>query len=368
MAKLDTIGSHLVYSGLINHGGAGIAVTLDSFGNAYVAGRPGTDLPTTPDALQPQGGDAYFGVIDPSGNILYLSYFTGAYIQAIAVDPSGNVLLAGSAYSTISLKDPIQPLRTSTGDGFVAKISLPQGPQGLLFSSYLGGGTLVTGIASTSTGIVIAGETGDTSFPITSDAAQSQGARGFVAKISDSGSCAFGAALANSQPVSGSGGTATINVTAATGCHWTANSDNPSILTIASGSSGTSNGTVTVSVAPSSLVASRTSNVTVAGQVVCDLKRRRRLTRDAKPLTSGVWVSGKVGSVRYHDSDAAPFVPYTNCPECGADAYVMEEECCALCGESAEHTCARCGSSIPAEEMASSPYCGYCEHMMNKDD
>ena len=60
--------------------------------------------------------------------------------------------------------------------------------------------------------------------------------------------------------------------------------------------------------------------------------------------------------------------PYTTCPECGADAYVMEEECCALCGEAAEHTCARCGSSIPAEEMSCSPYCGYCDHMMSKDD
>lgn len=60
--------------------------------------------------------------------------------------------------------------------------------------------------------------------------------------------------------------------------------------------------------------------------------------------------------------------PYTTCPECGADAYVMEEECCALCGESAEHTCARCGSSIPAEELSCSPYCGYCDYMMSKDD
>jgi|SRR5665213_160586 len=61
-------------------------------------------------------------------------------------------------------------------------------------------------------------------------------------------------------------------------------------------------------------------------------------------------------------------IPYTNCPECGADAYIMEDQCCALCGESAEHTCARCSSAIPAEEMGSSPYCGYCEYMMNKDD
>lgn len=60
--------------------------------------------------------------------------------------------------------------------------------------------------------------------------------------------------------------------------------------------------------------------------------------------------------------------PYTNCPECGAEAYVMEEERCAVCGESAEHTCARCGNRIPAEELLCSPYCGWCAHMMDKDD
>ncbi len=60
--------------------------------------------------------------------------------------------------------------------------------------------------------------------------------------------------------------------------------------------------------------------------------------------------------------------PYVDCPECGAEAYVIEEQRCALCGHEAEHTCERCGSRIPAEELQSSPYCGWCAHMMEKDD
>jgi hypothetical protein len=60
--------------------------------------------------------------------------------------------------------------------------------------------------------------------------------------------------------------------------------------------------------------------------------------------------------------------PIANCPECGQEAYVMEERRCAACGNEAEHTCARCGNEIPAEEMSSSPLCGYCEHMSSKDD
>ena len=61
-------------------------------------------------------------------------------------------------------------------------------------------------------------------------------------------------------------------------------------------------------------------------------------------------------------------IPYTRCPECGEDAYVVAEQKCALCGESAQHTCARCGTTIVPEELDSSPYCGWCAHIMAKDD
>ena len=60
--------------------------------------------------------------------------------------------------------------------------------------------------------------------------------------------------------------------------------------------------------------------------------------------------------------------PYTTCPNCGADAYVLEDEMrCALCGEEANHQCARCGGAIPSSELGGS-MCGYCEHLISKDD
>lgn len=61
-------------------------------------------------------------------------------------------------------------------------------------------------------------------------------------------------------------------------------------------------------------------------------------------------------------------VPYTRCPECGEETYIVAEQECALCGESVEHTCAICGNTIVPEELASSPYCGWCAHQMSKDD
>jgi hypothetical protein len=59
---------------------------------------------------------------------------------------------------------------------------------------------------------------------------------------------------------------------------------------------------------------------------------------------------------------------YITCPVCQSEAYVMDEERCAFCGESAQHKCERCGCEIPASELHCSPYCGYCEHMLSKDD
>lgn len=60
--------------------------------------------------------------------------------------------------------------------------------------------------------------------------------------------------------------------------------------------------------------------------------------------------------------------PYSWCPECGSETYIFEEDRCALCGETSTTECIRCGTVIPASEMLSSPFCGYCEHMMNKDE
>lgn len=60
--------------------------------------------------------------------------------------------------------------------------------------------------------------------------------------------------------------------------------------------------------------------------------------------------------------------PYGTCPSCGIEAYVLGEGSCAYCGETADCECARCGQAIPLSEMGSAPLCGYCDHVMSKDD
>lgn len=55
------------------------------------------------------------------------------------------------------------------------------------------------------------------------------------------------------------------------------------------------------------------------------------------------------------------------CPNCGLDAYVLEEDRCAACSAEYDRECERCGVPIPAEEIDGSGVCSYCSHMMERD-
>lgn len=59
--------------------------------------------------------------------------------------------------------------------------------------------------------------------------------------------------------------------------------------------------------------------------------------------------------------------PLADCPECGG-TYLYAQGVCASCGHAAEHECQRCGSTIMPEELYAEPFCGYCDHVMSKDD
>ena len=56
----------------------------------------------------------------------------------------------------------------------------------------------------------------------------------------------------------------------------------------------------------------------------------------------------------------------TTCPHCFRDAYIVDEERCAICGESCEHVCSRCGNRIPVSELSDGDICGWCQHMWEK--
>jgi uncharacterized protein (TIGR03437 family) len=146
-AKLSPSGKSLIYSTYIggSDDDAGMAIAVDSAGNAYIGGfTTSADFPiTSKTALQTTwGGES--GASDPSGDgfltqlspdgstILFSTYYGGASddaVTSIALDAQGNVYLAGA---TTSSNLPVtanaaqhafggehfQP--TTMGDGFIA--------------------------------------------------------------------------------------------------------------------------------------------------------------------------------------------------------------------------------------------------------
>jgi len=79
-------------------------------------------------------------------------------------------------------------------------------------------------------------------------------------------------------------------------------------------------------------------------------------------------IAAALGEEMYLSHTDGDETPYVTCPECFKETYVVAEGRCASCEHEAEHTCERCCNDIPPEELGSSPLCGWCVHMMSKDD
>jgi uncharacterized protein (TIGR03437 family) len=199
-AKLSPDGSTIVYSTLLGTGEAD-AVAVDSSGSAYVTGIASSlGLASTPGAFQTisKGPDAYVLKLGPDGKVVFTTFLGGNGFcnagpscfglaggitdsdegRAIAVDPTGNVYVAGV---TNAADFPVTPdaFQTTyanpsgvTPNGFVSKLS-PDGST-LLYSTYLGtasGEYLNALILNGSGEALVAGNTYSTSFPTTAGAA-----------------------------------------------------------------------------------------------------------------------------------------------------------------------------------------------------
>jgi Beta-propeller repeat/Abnormal spindle-like microcephaly-assoc'd, ASPM-SPD-2-Hydin/HYDIN/CFA65/VesB-like, Ig-like domain len=110
---------------------------------------------------------------------------------AIAIDSSGNAYLAGSTTSTaFPTQTPYQPSNGGSNDVFVTEINSTD--TALVFSTYLGGNgnDIAHGIAVDSTGIYVAGETGSTNFPTLKPVQATNGGQSdaFLTKFDPSGS------------------------------------------------------------------------------------------------------------------------------------------------------------------------------------
>jgi hypothetical protein len=203
VAKLDSVGSSLVYSTYLGGGSEdeGYSITTDSAGNAYVTGGTNSaDFPVTPGAFDTtlKGlRDAFVAKLDSTGSsLLYSTYLGGGNNDegySIAIGTAGNAYVTGGTYSADFPITPGAFDATINGpyDSFVAKLDPTGSP--LLYSTFIGGGGDDGGhsIAIDSAGnAYLTGYTSSPDFPITPGAFDTtyNGADAFVAELDSTGS------------------------------------------------------------------------------------------------------------------------------------------------------------------------------------
>jgi uncharacterized protein (TIGR03437 family) len=157
------------------------AVTVDSQGNVYLAGVTDGGFPTTAGSYHPQfiGAtcyelgyanactDAFVAKFSPTGSLIWSTYVGGTQNDsagAIAVDTAGNVYVAGTTGSTDFpvTSDALQ----TTGAGFLFKLDAAGAH--LLYSTYLGAQSDIPhALASGPAGdLYVAGYTASGAFPL----------------------------------------------------------------------------------------------------------------------------------------------------------------------------------------------------------
>jgi uncharacterized protein (TIGR03437 family) len=217
VTKWSPDGSQILYStyfgGIGNSSGNAIAV--DATGNAYLTGYTSApNFPTTPGAFQtklttPQ--DVFVAKLNPEGSQIVYSTLLGgksAFPNAIAVDGSGEALIAGNTYVSVPTTPnalPVPPIGScgitgglagfiDAGAAFVTKFAASGGS--LVFSTLLAGSCLTYGnqIAIDANGNAwVVGSTLSPDFPVTADALQPKygggtyDGDGYLASFSPSG-------------------------------------------------------------------------------------------------------------------------------------------------------------------------------------
>jgi hypothetical protein len=196
VTKLNPTGTALVYSTYL--GGSfdtfARAIAIDSSGSAYVTGQQfSNDFPLTPGTIQSTPGEVFVTKLNPSGSGLTFSAdmglgqnIQGDYGNAIAVDSTGNVYVAGQASATVDF--PVTPgaFQTQVYAGanglygsFFAKLNSTA--TAIDYLTYLSGSgsngnnaeecDCANGMAIDSSGnAIVVGQTLSADFPVTPDA------------------------------------------------------------------------------------------------------------------------------------------------------------------------------------------------------
>lgn len=116
-----------------------------------------------------------------------------------------------------------------------------------------------------------------------------------------------------SQSIASAGGSATISVTTATGCAWTAASQ-VAWITVTAGASGTTGGSVSYSVAPNTSSTSRSGTILVAGQsvTVTQAGAAASCSFSVSPTSAKFGAAGGVGSATVTTASGCAWTAVSN--------------------------------------------------------
>jgi hypothetical protein len=179
VSKLNGAGSTLDYSTYLGGSGTQVAygIAVDSNGSAYLTGyNYGGNFPTVnPEQAQNAGFyDAFVSVLDPTGSYLSFSTYLGGsqddFGHGIALDPSGNVYVAGATFSTDfpTTAGSFQPSYVGGPyDAFVTMYNAPALPLVSLSPSSYDFGSQAVGAISSAETITFAND-GNTALTISS--------------------------------------------------------------------------------------------------------------------------------------------------------------------------------------------------------
>src|SRR5271157_5318227 len=238
-AKLNGDASALLYATYLAGSCGDVAndVAVDSTGAAWIGGTTySLDFPTTANSIAPSFPTTryagFLSQLSPDGSKLLYSSFVGSTFEAsvntLALDPQGNVIVAGTADGPTATPGAYQrpsigclPIMgfggfggdSETADGFVMKLS--PGSSTPLFVATIGGSCddSISHVAIDSTGnIWVTGNTVSSDIPtvapIPNLGAAGNGTAGFLAALDPSGATLIASSISNSpgEVAAGPGG------------------------------------------------------------------------------------------------------------------------------------------------------------------
>jgi all-beta uncharacterized protein len=200
----------------------------------------------------------------------------GAFGFAIADDVTSQLLPAVSAASAVVVTPQSACAWTATSQA--AWLTLTSGTTGTAAGSVLFSTAANTGVGRTTT-VTVAGQT----FTVSQLGAAATPPPPCVSSVSPA-----------SLPLLAAGGPASLAVTS--GCAWTAAS-NAAWLTIATGASGSGNGTVGVTATANTTPTARTATLTIAGKTVTVTQAGINCSYNVSPMTHAVTAAATTGNV-----------------------------------------------------------------------